>query len=107
MITRSFGLGVSFAGTATQHPVGLSANIPHPLYRLSYGSASGDSVDDLKRTEGSVNIQAVFETNNGPKRFRFFGGPTYFRVKADAVGEVDWQQRYGIFTRVNDVTITG
>jgi hypothetical protein len=109
MITPQFGLGVSFAGTATNHPVNLSANIPHPIYRSAYGSDSGETTESLDRTEGSVNIQAVFQMEDkaNRNRFRFFGGPTHFRVKADAVGEVEWEQVYGIFSRVNDVTITG
>jgi hypothetical protein len=107
MVTQSFGLGVSFAGTATKNPVGLTASIPHPLFESSYGADATISADDLQRTEGSVNIQAVFQTDNGPNRFRLVGGPTYFRVKADAVGEVMWDQSFGLFTRTNNIAING
>lgn len=108
MITPSFGLGVAFAGTAHKDPVGLSANIPHPLYPDAYASDSSETNDELKRTEGSINMLAVYQKDiDDHSRFRIFGGPTYFRLKADAVTEVLWDQQFGIFTRNNVVSITG
>ena len=79
MFSRYVGLGVSFTGTAHEDPAGLGAGIGN----LALAS---DATDELMRTEGAVNIQLMavpFESRDF--RVRVFGGPSYFRYKADMV----------------------
>ena len=79
MFSRYVGLGVSFTGTAHKDHAGLGAGIGNLVL-------ASDATDKLMRTEGAVNIQLMavpFESRDF--RVRVFGGPSYFRYKADMV----------------------
>jgi hypothetical protein len=83
MFTPKVGIGVSFSGTAHEDIVGLGGGIGNTTL------ASG-STDNLMRSEGAVNLQVMFaalHTDN--VRVRAFGGPSYFRYKADMVFDFD------------------
>ena len=58
------------------------------------------------RTEGGVNLQAMIVPLQTDKlRVRFFGGPTYFRVKQDAVHTINYNQSFAFLNPTNNVTI--
>ncbi|MFB3855295.1 MAG: hypothetical protein ACE148_15945 [Vicinamibacterales bacterium] len=108
MFTPLFGAGVAFTGTAHEDAAGLSIRIPHPLYYDSFASDSKDTENKLLRTEGGVNLSVVVIPPIRSNRLvmKLFAGPTYFRLKADAVSNVRYEQVYGIFTRANAVEIS-
>jgi hypothetical protein len=79
MFSPHVGLGVSLTGTAHEDRAGLGAGIGSLVL-------ASDATDELRRTEGAVNIQLMtvpFESHNF--RVRAFGGPSYFRYEADMV----------------------
>ena len=62
--------------------------------------------DKLMRTEGGVNLQAmIVPLQTDELRVRFFGGPTYFRVKQDAVHTITYNQTFAFLNPANKVTI--
>jgi len=82
MFTPLVGLGVNFSGAAHKDIVGLGAGVGSVVF------ASG-TTDQLVRTEGAMNLQAMFVVPLNPKRFRtrVFGGPSVFRYSAEMVGD--------------------
>lgn len=107
MLTPNVGLAVSFLGTAHQDTANLAVRIPHPLYANSYATDESRTDEKLMRSEGSTNIQVVFATDLSPRvSLRAFGGPSFFRVRQDAVEAVRYAQVFGVFTRTNEVAIT-
>ena len=108
MITPIVGVGVSFSGTAHEDVATLDARIPHPVLRNVYGSDAAETDEKLMRTEGGVNLQAMIVPLQMDRlRVRFFGGPTYFRVKQDAVTDITYNQVFVVLGAVNNITITG
>lgn len=70
MIVPFLGVGVSFTGTAYL--------------------TGDDGYDDVSRTEGGVNIQAmIVPLHRENMRVRIFGGPTYFRLTDDTYYHVE------------------
>jgi hypothetical protein len=107
MLTREFGLGVSFAGTAHQDTADLFLRVPHPLYFDSYAEDRTVTDGDLQRIESQTNIQAMFAADVTPSvRVRVFAGPTFFRARQDVVTDVGFNQQFGVFTRENSIDIT-
>ncbi|HJR58289.1 MAG TPA: hypothetical protein VJ813_02780 [Vicinamibacterales bacterium] len=108
MFTPLFGFGIQFTGTAHQDTADLSIRIPHPLYFDSHADDSGFTDQKLDRVEGGVNLSlvAAIPSNNRNLTFRVYGGPTYFRLEADAVNNIRYLQQFGIFTTANSVDIT-
>ena len=108
MFTPVVGLGVSFTGTAHKGSPTATIRIPHPTFFNTFATdvAVGDT--ELNRTEGGFNIQAMINvTPNADRvRVRLFGGPTFFRVKADTIDDVLYDQAFLIFLPVNAVDIT-
>ena len=107
MFTPRVGLGLNFTGTAHEDPVGLGVTIPHPFVFNASTTASGTTEQNLTRTEGSANFQMMFvalHTENA--RVRLFGGPTFFRHKADMVRDIAYRQTAFPGSRTNIVTIT-
>jgi hypothetical protein len=91
MFTPEFGLGVSFAGTAHQDNAQLGIRIPHPLVFDAYASDSAPTEAKLARVESSVNIHAMFVASPSDSvSVRVFGGPSYFRIRQDAVSDIEF-----------------
>jgi hypothetical protein len=107
MITPLIGVGVSFSGTAHEDVASLDARVPHPILVNVYGSDVAETDEKLMRTEGGVNLQAmIVPLQTDRLRVRFFGGPTYFRVKQDAVTDIRYTQVSTILGAINNITIT-
>lgn len=107
MLTPMFGVGVSFVGTAHQDSAMLGIRIPHPTFANTYAGDATPTDEKLMRSEGSVNIQAVFVSEMSRRiTSRIFGGPSYFRMKQDAVGAIRYDHDYLFFLPAHDVTIT-
>jgi hypothetical protein len=107
MITPFIGVGVAFSGTAHKDAALLSAQIPHPLYFNAFANDTAPTNQQLERTEGGVNLQAMAVVAQTERmRVRVFGGPTYFRVTQDVVDDIVYDQSFGILTTANSVHIT-
>lgn len=108
MFTPVLGAGIAFTGTAHEDAADLSVRIPHPLYYDAFASDTSATDTKLLRTEGGVNLSLVVvpPIRSDQVVVKFFGGPTYFRLKADAVSAVLYEQFYGFFSRTNEVEIT-
>jgi hypothetical protein len=107
MIIPMLGVGINFSGTAHEDQAELSARIPHPI--IANAHATGVAPTDVKlgRTEGGVNIQAMFvPLQTGRLRVRVFGGPTYFRVKQDVVDTIQYFQVWTLLPTTNNVDVT-
>jgi hypothetical protein len=108
LLMPRFGVGVSFSGTAHEEAANISARIPHPFWINIYASDNADTDEVLQRTEAGVNIQAMFvATQTDRLRLRFFGGPTYFRLRQDAVTDIRYTQTFSIIPASNAIEVTG
>ena len=109
MISPMVGLGISFTGTAHTSAAGLGVTIPHPTLFNRSATAANVTENELERTEGAAHIQLVFKAPiaNDALRLRFFGGPSYFNLKGDAVSSIEYDQVYSSFFGTNSVAITG
>jgi hypothetical protein len=93
MITQLLGVGVNMAGATHEDPANLKINIPHPFLFNRFASDEASTDRSLKRRERSVNIQAVATVpTHGRVRVRFFGGPSYLSLTADAVTDIRYRQ---------------
>lgn len=107
MFSHVIGVGVQFIGTAHEGPADLSISIPHPRFFNAYATDATVTEGKLSRTEGGVNLSMVaILPSQGRLQVKVFGGPTYFRLKADGISAVRYEQAFGLFTRVNEVVIT-
>jgi hypothetical protein len=107
MITPMIGVGINFSGTAHEDEAELSARIPHPFIANAHATGVAPTDQKLMRTEGGVNIQAMFVPLQTDRlRVRVFGGPTYFRVKQDAVHTIEYFQVWTLLPTTNTVTVT-
>jgi hypothetical protein len=107
MITPMIGVGVSFSGTAHEKEADLTARIPHPIFANAHGTDTAPTDEKLMRTEGGVNLQVmIVPLQTDRLRVRFFGGPTYFRVKQDAVDSITYNQIFAFNNTTNNITIT-
>jgi hypothetical protein len=108
MFSPVIGVGFSVSGTAHQDPAGLAVTVPHPFFFNESMTASGATEDVLKRTEGAYHFQlAAVPLRTDRLVIRLFGGPSYFRVMQDLVSDINYLQVATIFSRVNNVTVTG
>lgn len=108
MFTPVLGFGVQFTGTAHQGTADLSIRIPHPFFFNAHATDDAFTDEKLERVEGAVNLSlvAAVPSANNNVSFRVYGGPTYFRLEADAVNNIRYFHQFGIFTSVNSVEIT-
>jgi hypothetical protein len=107
MFSPILGAGVSIVGTATEAPAELFVRIPHPLRFNAFGTDTSETDGKLARTEGTINLQLMLKApiQNEKVRVRFFAGPSYFRLTADAVSDIRYRQNYAILGTTNIVNI--
>jgi outer membrane protein with beta-barrel domain len=107
MFSRVLGVGVQFTGTAHRDNADLFVRIPHPRFFNAHATDSDVTDQQLDRVEGGVNLSlvAAIPTKNTNLTVRFYGGPTYFRLKADAINGIQYSQQFGLFTTTNVVDI--
>lgn len=98
MFTNTFGLGVIVQGTASESPADLSIRIPHPAFNNRFANDATETDGKLMRTEGTVHISAMFKApiRNDKVRVRFYGGPSYFWLTADAVSDITYNQQWNL-----------
>jgi hypothetical protein len=108
LLTDSFGVGITIAGTAHAAPATMSATVPHPRFFNAAATGIADTGVDIERRESAVHIKGVLALPTSERlRFRVFGGPSYFKVKQDTVDDILYDQTAGFFTTANTVTVTG
>jgi hypothetical protein len=98
MLSNSIGLGILFAGTAHKSPAALDIRIPHPTLFNRYANDSAPTEADLDRVEGAAHIQLMFKApiDDDRLRVRLFGGPSYFRLEADAISDIRYLQTWNL-----------
>jgi hypothetical protein len=108
MFSPAIGLGVSISGTAHRDVAGLAIRIPHPLRFNAFATDATATDGELERTEGAFHLQAMIKAPlpTDRVRLRFFTGPSYFRLKADAISNVNYEQLFQVFGPGNTVAIT-
>ena len=107
MFTPALGIGVSFAGPAHQDNAELGIRIPHPTFFNAHATDTGQIDDTLMRSEGSANIQAMFVSHLSDRTTaRVFAGPSYLRIRQDAVSNIIFDHDFLILSPVHAVDIT-
>ena len=98
MVSDTIGLGILFAGTAHKSPADLDIRIPHPTAFNRFASDSAPTDGDLDRVEGAAHIQLMFKAplDDDRLRVRLFGGPSYFRLEADAISNIRYLQTWNL-----------
>jgi hypothetical protein len=108
LVTRTIGLGVSFASSRHDDPALLAIDIPHPVLTAPNATDSDTSDRSLRRSEATLHIHGAYVT---PRRdqleMRVYGGPSYFRIQQDAIEDIRYTQQFLPFDPVNEVDITG
>lgn len=107
MVTRTYGVGVSYSRTSYEDVVGLSTTIPHPTFYAAPASTTGGT-SELTRTEGATNIFLLaMPIRRSGLEWRIFGGPTIFSLKADMVDEVLYAQTFDPASPQQTIAING
>lgn len=108
MFTHTFGVGLAVSGTGHEGEADLFARIPHPVLLNRFGTGTSSTDDKLMKTEGTIHIMALAKLpiQNDRVRVRVFGGPSYFRLTADAVTDIRYFQRFQILGPSNEIEIT-
>jgi hypothetical protein len=98
MFSDTIGLGILFAGTAHKSPADLDIRIPHPTAFNRFATDAAPTKGDLDRVEGAAHIQLMFKAplDDDRVRVRLFGGPSYFRVEADAISNIRYLQTFNL-----------
>ena len=102
------GLGINVSRTTFEDAASLSTTIPHPVY-LNF-AATGDGVTSrvLPRRETAISAYvAAVPIRTSRAELRFFLGPSYYRVKAEMVDSVTYNQSSSITPPGNTITVSG
>jgi hypothetical protein len=106
MLSPRMGIGISFAGTAHEDNAELRVRIPHPTFFNTHASDTAPTEEKILRSEGSVNIQAMLVGQLSERLgARVFGGPSYFRLRLDAVSDIIYVHDFLLFQPVHEVEI--
>lgn len=94
MLSRHVGAGVTVNRVSQRTSGSLSGQIPHPFFFNSPRSFAGD-VAGLEHEELALHGQVRFVTTPSSRlAVSVFGGPSWFRVKQNVIGEVFYRDNY-------------
>jgi hypothetical protein len=93
-ISKAFGIGVGVSRFSRATPAHFSGSVPHPFF-FGQSRAVASDVSGLKREELAVHLQARAVVPAGERmRVSVFAGPSFFRVKQDAVVDFTYADSY-------------
>ena len=99
--TRNLGVGVAGGLVTRDTDATYDARVPHPLFLRRDREAEG-APDSLDYKEGQVHLDLVYTGRSGSWDFTAFGGPSFFSVEAQLLGQPQFDQSYPFQT----ITIT-
>ena len=108
MLTRWFGVGISYTHTSYEDGADLKATIPHPTFYSASATNTGVTGSSLKRREGMTNFSAVvIPWGTDRLEWRLTGGLTFFSLKSDMVNDVLYTQTFVSTAPQQTITVTG
>jgi hypothetical protein len=92
--SNAFGIGVSVSRFSRTTPAHFIGSIPHPFF-FGHSRAVASDVSGLKREELAVHAQGRSTMAVGKRlEVSLFGGPSFFRVRQDAVTDFTYTESY-------------
>jgi len=90
---RGVGPVLAFSRVSRDATGSLNARVPHPFFFDQDRTASVD-LTGFQHSEQAVHMGLGWQGENGALAFAVFGGLSLFKVEADAVATVDYDQTY-------------
>jgi hypothetical protein len=102
------GLGINISRTTFEDTATLGTTIPHPVYLNLPATGSGVTDRGLTRRETAISAYVTAAPlRTSRTELRFFLGPTYYRVNAEMVDAVTYDQSSSVTPATNTITVTG
>jgi hypothetical protein len=99
------GFGVRFIRVKSEYVPGMAIEIPHPGFFNRHATDADVLSTALERNDLDLDFFVLYDVPTAEEwRVRVFGGPTYFRVKQEMIGEIRYEQF--VFGQSNTVNIT-
>lgn len=99
-------IGLSFSRATTQQPATIMISVPNPIVVNQPASASATTPTRLTHTETALHLELGYLDNRPRRTIAVFGGPSFFMVTQDLVGEVVYQEAFNPATFDDVVNIT-
>jgi hypothetical protein len=108
MLKRWAGVGVSYSRMSRESVADLSATVPDPTFFGALATDTGTTGTTLSRHESALHISlALVPVRSSRLEFRMMGGPSFFTLKGDMVGAVEYEQTSNSLIAQNVITING
>lgn len=90
---NGLGFGIRFLRVKTDYVPGMAISIPHPGFFNRSATDADVLNDELERNDLDLDFFVLYDfPTPGPLRIRVFGGPTYFKIKQEMIGEIRYDQ---------------
>ena len=92
-VAGGFGVGVAVSSFSKSQAAEVTGSIPHPFFFNTPRSISG-TTGALQRSELVAHIQAAYMISSKRVDVAISGGPSFFNVSQDLVGDVTYTEAY-------------
>ena len=92
-VTGGFGVGVAVSSFSKSQTAEVSGSIPHPFFFATPRSISG-TTGALEHKELVAHVQAAYVISSKRLDVAISGGPSFFSVSQDLVGDVTYTETY-------------
>jgi hypothetical protein len=100
------GVAVAFEHADHGKAADIYANVPHPLFRNAFASATMTTTGTLARSDSALHFSAVWTAPApGPVIVRAFAGPSWIRASQEVFSSIGVNQTYGLTTPTNTIVI--
>lgn len=100
-VWKNVSAGIGFHREATTGQATAEASVPSPVV-FNRNRLVTVSADDLKRSERAIHLQVGYMIPLNEKlTVHVFGGPSFFRLSQDVVGDLTFTEQPPAFTTVN------
>lgn len=90
---RGLGVLVGYSSSSRNESGTFDAQVPHPLYLDQPRSLAGE-LTGYRYREGAIPLDLAFSHGGGRVEWTLFAGATLFRVEADMLDRLSYNQQY-------------
>jgi len=92
-VAGGFGVGAAVSSFTKSAAATVTGTIPHPFFFNTPRAISG-ATSALERSEVGIHVQAAYVVSTKRVSVAIAGGPTFFNVSQDLVGDAAYSETY-------------
>jgi len=104
VLRKRITIGAAFDRSSSERPADVTLSLTHPAFHPTLTATKVS--DPLQRNDSALHVQFGYKVpTREPLSLTFFGGPSYFTTRQEALTGINWREPFNSATRSFSATI--